>query len=114
MGLRYDCTVSKPLPAISFLLLVDAKTELGTWRWEWRHSCATLTACTFYMLFISLFKVFRLWGWPKEVYEQDKRQGAALLHSFQMASKARVGDDRKKHRACAGVLCPLLLKVATH
>ena len=72
------------------------------------------TAFTFYMLFISLFQAFRLWGRPREIYEHEKRQGAALPHSFQMASKARVGDDSKKHRACAEVLCSLLLKVGTH
>ena len=104
--------MSKPVPTISFLLLLEEKTELGA-RLDWRHSHATLTAFTFYMLFISLFQAFRLWGRPREIYEHEKRQGAALPHSFQMASKARVGDDSKKHRACAGVLCSLLLKVGT-
>ena len=106
--------MSKPFPAISFLLLVEAKTGLGARRWNWCHSHTTLTACTFYLLFISLFKAFKLWEWPKEIYEHEKRQGAALPHSFQMASKARVGDDWKNHGACAGVLCFLVLKVGTH
>lgn len=64
------------------------------------------------MLFISLFKAFKLWEWPKEIYEHEKRQGAALPHSFQMASKARVGDDWKNHGACAGVLVRTRQKVA--
>ena len=67
--------MSKPFPAISFLLLVEAKTGLGARRWNWRHSHTTLTACTFYMLFISLFKAFKLWEWPKEIYEHESGKG---------------------------------------